>query len=382
MTDVHVDGVCDDRYARMRATFEQNFSARDELGAAVCVYADGRKVVDLWGGHLDPARQVPWVEDTVVCMASVTKGMTALCLHLLVERGEVDLDAPMARYWLAFAQAGKAAITVRQTVGHKDGMIYNDAASAGDWLDRDRIAAAIAAQAPAWEPGTRGAYNSFNYGYLLGEIIRRVDGRTPGEFFRDEIALPLDIDYRIGVPEQDLDRVSNLYPNPESTTLNAFRDPATKLARAWHSLPADTGELGPLNLRDYRTGDFPSGNGIGNARAVAKVFAALAGGGSVDGIRLWQPDTVERMREEQWDGICGLTDRPFRMGLGLFLNSPPLLSMGPNARAFGHMGAGGAFAFADPEAGLAFAYSPNFMCEGAGVGARCDALVDALYADA
>ena len=379
MGEVPIEGDCDPAFAHVRNVFVENFERREELGAAVCVYKNGIPVVDLWGGHLNWERTEPWQSDTIVCMASVTKGMTALCLHMLVERGEVDLDAPMADYWPEFAQADKADITVRQSLGHNDGVIFNDGAAPGDWLDWGRICEAIAVQETAWPPGTRGAYNSFNYGFLIGEIIRRVDGRSPGHFFRDEIATPLEIDYQIGLPEHNLVRVSNLYPNADSTTLNAFRDPATNLARAWHSLPTDSDERGPLNRDDFRLKEFPSGNGTGNARAVAKVYAALAAGGTIDGVRLCRPDSIERMRAEEWDGICGMTDRPFRMGLGLFLNSPPLLDMGPNPNAFGHMGAGGALAFADPEAGIAFAYSPNYMCAGAGVGDRCDALVEALY---
>ena len=376
-----VHGSCNADFAAVGEAFEENFDLRGELGAAVCVYRDGERVVDLWGGHLDWERTAPWRADTIVCMASVTKSMTALCLHILIERGEVELDAPMVRYWPEFAQAGKAGITVRQSLGHNDGVIFNDASRPGDWLDTDAIASAIAAQAPEWEPGTRGAYNSFNYGFLIGEIVRRVSGRTPGEFFREEIAAPLGIDYQIGVREDDLTRVSNLYPNPESVTMSSFSDPTTKLARAWHSLPASSDALGPFNRAEFRTGEFPSANGTGNARAIARVYGALAGGGEIDGVRVWAPETVSQMRELQWDGVCGITDRPFRMGLGVFLNSPPLSGMGPNPNAFGHMGVGGAFGFADPEAGLSFSYSPNYMCAGAGVGDRCDALVAALYAD-
>lgn len=382
-TQAPIEGFCDDRFARVRDAFVENLTSRGELGAAVCVYLDGEKLVDLWGGHFDLDRTQPWQEDTIVNMASVTKGMAALCVHILVDRGEIDLDEPMATYWPEFAQAGKAAITVRQTLGHNDGVIFSDAAPDGSWLDWAQMTAAIAAQEPAWPPGTQGAYNSHNYGYLIGEPIRRVSGRTPGVFFREEIAEPLGVDYHIGLAEADLARVTDLNPNPKSTTLNAFKDPSTNLARAWHQIPKDgpaEGKPSPFNRRDYRVKEFPSGNGHGNARAVARIYAALACGGEIDGVRLWSEAAVARMAELQWDSECGMTHRPFRMGLGLFLNSPPLQGMGPNRNAFGHMGAGGAFAFADPQRRLAFAYSPNFMCEGAGVGERCDALVAATFA--
>ncbi len=163
-----IEGICDARFARVRDAFVENLTSRGELGAAVCVYLDGEKLVDLWGGHFDLDRTQPWQEDTIVNMASVTKGMTALCVHILVDRGEIDLDEPMAAYWPEFAQAGKAAITVRQTLGHNDGVIFNDAAPDGSWLDWQQMTAAIAAQEPAWPPGNQGAYNSHNYSYLIG----------------------------------------------------------------------------------------------------------------------------------------------------------------------------------------------------------------------
>ena len=378
MTKGEIEGTCDTRLERVRAAFEENLRFRSELGAAVCVYIDGDKVVDLWGGYSDRDRTQPWQEHTIVNMASVTKGMTALCVHILVDRDAIDLDATMATYWPEFAQAGKDTITVRQTLGHNDGVIFNDMAPDDAWLDWHAITRAIEVQKPAWEPGTRGAYNSFNYGFLIGEPIRRVDGRTPGVFFREEIAEPLGADYHIGLADADLARVTDLNPNPKSTTLNAFKDPSTNLARAWHTLPKG-GDTVPFNRREYRVKEFPSGNGHGNARAAARIYAALARGGEIDGVRVLSEDAVARMTELQWGGICGMTDRPFRMGLGLFLNSPPLQAMGPNMGAFGHMGAGGAFAFADRERRLAFAYSPNFMCEGAGVGDRCEALVAAVF---
>ena len=376
--DAPINGHCNEQFALVRAAFAENLTSRHELGGAVCVYVDGEKVVDLWGGYFDLDRTLPWREDTIVNMASVTKGMTALCLHILVDRGEIDLDAPMATYWPEFAQAGKAAITVRQTLGHNDGVIFNDAAPEGSWLDWEQTVASIAAQEPAWPPGTQGAYNSHNYGYLIGEPIRRVSGRMPGVFFRQEVAEPLGVDFHIGLADGDLARVTDFNPNPKSTTLNAFKDPTTNLARAWQTIPKDGAS--PFNRQDYRVKEFPSGNGHGNARAVARIYAALARGGEIDGVRVWSEAAVARMGELQWESECGMTHRPFRMGLGLFLNSPPLQGMGPNPNAFGHMGAGGAFAFADPERRLAFSYSPNFMCEGAGIGDRCEALIEALFA--
>jgi CubicO group peptidase (beta-lactamase class C family) len=372
-----IEGTCDPRFGAVGAAFEENFRSRGEIGAAVCLYKNGRKVVDLWGGVADPATGAAWKQDTIVCMMSVGKAMAALCVHRLIDRGEIDLDAPVVRYWPRFGQAGKERITVRQLLGGQTALIYADAAPPGSLLDWELMIDALERQAPEWEPGTRGAYHSMSAGFLFGELVRQVDGRGPGVFFRDEIAIPLGADYQIGLDDAQIARVAPLLPNPGSVTGNAMRDPSTKLGRAWRARPDDPDFF---NSDACRRGVLPSGNGHGNARGVARIFACLANDGELDGVRLFRPATVERMRQLQWEGICGMTDRHFRYALGLFVNSHPVMPMGPNAHAFGHAGAGGALGFADPENGIAFSYSPNFMCAGAGVGDRCPALIDAVYA--
>lgn len=372
---IHIDGSCDPAFSHVREVFHENFRSRGEIGAAVCVYKDGRKVVDLWGGIANPETGAPWREDTICCMMSVGKSMTALALLMLVDRGKVDLEAPVARYWPEFAAAGKAAITVRTLVSGLAGLLYADAAPDGSAYDWDVVCAALAIQKPEWEPGTKGAYHSVTCGYLLGEIVHRVDGRRIDIFFREEIAKPLGIDYGFGVAEADLGRVASIVPNPGSVTLTQTQDITTKLGRAWRIRPKSAV---PYNTPEFRRAVMPSSNGHGNARAIARVYAALAEGGGLDGVHLVSPALVEDMRTESWRGICGMTDRPFRYGLGFFLNYPPMLPFGANPRAFGHPGAGGAIGIADPEAGLAMSYSPNLMCAGAGVGDRCEALVEAV----
>ncbi len=374
-----VQGYCDPAFIRVRDAFEENFRSREELGAAVSIYKDGEKVVDLWGGVADQKTGKAWDKDTIVCMMSVGKSMTALSLLMLVDRGKVDLNAPVAKYWPEFAQEGKGEITVRTLMEGRGGILYADAAPDGAMFDWDIMIDALAKQKPEWAPGTKGmgAYHSMSCGYLLGEVIRRADGRMMNTFFEEEIAKPLGVDYKFGLSDEDIKRVSDIIPNPGSVTFNQTRDQATKLGRAWRVRPND-----PLhyNSENYRKGVSPSSNGHGNARAIARVYAALANGGSLDGVHLISPEIMEIARTESWRGICQMTDRDFRYGVGFFLNHPPLLPFGTNDRAFGHPGAGGAIGFADPEAKLSFSYSPNFMCAGAGVGDRCTALINATFA--
>lgn len=369
-----IHGSFDPAFRAVRDAFRENFASRGEIGAAVAIYADGRKVLDLWAGVADPETQAPWERDSIVCMMSVGKAMAALCVYRLIERDEIDLDLPVARYWPEFARAGKAAITVRQLLAGQAGLIYTDHAPDGAGLDWATMTDALSRQEPEWQPGTRGAYHSATAGFLFGELVRRVDGRSLDRFFAEEIAEPLNISYKFGLDDTDMARVARILPNPQSVTLTQIADPMSKLGRAWRIMP-DRKDF--LNAEDFRRGLFPSANGHGNARAVARIYGALANGGEIDGYHLVSPAMIEIMRDLAWDDICGMTDRPFRYGHGFFLSND-LAPFGGNPRAFGHPGAGGAIGFADPEAGIAFSYSPNFMCAGAGVGDRCEALIDAL----
>jgi len=368
-----IQGHCDPAFARVRETFEENFRSRQELGAAVCVYKDGKKVVDLWGGIADAKTGTPWTADTIVNMQSVYKGIAALCVHQLIDRGRIDLDAPVMRYWPKFGQAGKDKITVKQLLGGQAALLFADAAPDGSVQNWPVMIDALERQKPEWEPGTRGAYHSMSAIFLFGELVHQVDGRTLPVYFREEIAKPLGADFQFGITDADFPRTAFLVTNSESVTLNAIADRSTKLGRAWHVRP---------QVPDYfnTPGARRAVSGHGNARAVARIFAVLANNGAIDDVRIVSPKAVEVMRQQQWDGICGMTDRHFRYGLGFFLNQPPLAPMGPNPKAFGHPGAGGAIGIADPENRIAFSYSPDFMAGGAGVGPRCEALIAAAYA--
>jgi CubicO group peptidase (beta-lactamase class C family) len=366
-----IDGTCDPAFAAVRDTFEENFRGRNEVGAAVCVYQDGRKVVDLWGGHKDLERTVPWRPDTIVIMNSVAKSMCALCVHVLIDRGKIEFDAPVARYWPEFAGGGKQGVLVRHVLSHTCGVIYCDHAPPGSWFDWDVHIGALEKQEPAWEPGTNGAYNSINIGYILGEIVRRVTGLTIGQFLRREVSEPLGADYHIGLRPEEIARVSDMHPNPANTFFRIAADPSTPLGRAFRSAPT----FGYFqNCREIREREVASFGGHGTASGMARIYAMLAGNGEIDGTRLLSPAAVERASQLVWEHDCFMTQRRLRMGYGFMHNEPGTVPMGANMKAFGHTGTGGAFAWCDRDRNMAFAYCTNFQREGPGIGPRGAAL--------
>lgn len=375
------NGYCHRRFMPLLETFHDSFNRGEEVGAAVAIYVDGECLVDLWGGRMVKNQQPAglWRHDTIVRMMSINKATTALCAHRLADQGRLEYDAPVARYWPEFAQSDKQDITVRQLLSGMAALVYPDECLSGSAFAWDLMVEGLARQRPAWPPGTRGAYHSSTYGHLVGEIVRRVSGQRPSEFFRHEIAVPFGIDYWFRVPSEEHHRVSEVLSNPDSATYGAILEgQATKLGRAWHILPSSNPAA--RDAPEVLDLEMPSGFGRGNARAVAKLFSILATGGSLNGRVLLSPATIRQMTALAWDDLCGLTDRRYRYAMGLFLNTPGLIPMGLNPDAFGHAGAGGAIGFADPERRLAFSYCTSFMCEGAGVGSRCEALINAAFA--
>ena len=380
---VEVHGHIDPRFDAVREAFATNFSRHGDVGAACAVSHRGRLVMDVWAGLADRDQARPWGRDTLQLVFSTTKGMAATCLLRLVERGLVDLDTPIARYWPEFAAAGKAAIPVRWALCHKAGVAAIDAQlTLDEVLAWDPVVAAIAAQAPNWEPGTQHGYHARSYGWILGELVRRVTGRTLGRLFADEIAVPLGLDFWIGLPESEEARVATLIPapEPEDPQVRAFIErqmgPDTLLGRVLH---------GPSDLFRYDTrwnrpamhaAEMPSSNGIGTARAVARMYAALAG--EVDGVRLLRPETIALARTVQSDGTDAVIGLPTRFGLGFML--PPILSPAAAPTAFGHPGAGGSLGFADPEVELGFGYVMNQMAPAVAPDLRSYRLVEAVYA--
>jgi CubicO group peptidase (beta-lactamase class C family) len=380
-----IDGHFDLRFTAVREKFFANFTGRGDVGAAVCVYVDGVPVVDCWGGHADAARTRPFGADTIVSVASTTKGMVALCAHMLAERGKLDLDAPVARYWPEFARAGKQDIPVRWLLSHQAGLpAIRPTLPAAALFDWTAMTDALAETAPWWTPGARHGYHAITYGHLVGEVIRRVDGRTVGAFLRDEVTGPLHADFFIGVPEAADGRAAEVLPPPppgEPTIWDTLlADPESVSGRAFLN-PPRAPDL--VNTRAWRAAEIPAANGHTSARGVARVYAALARGGELDGVRLLEPATIDRAIEEQSRGRDAVLTLPTRFATGFMLGMPDgIFECGPGRRTFGHPGRGGSIGFADPDARLAFGYVTNQYVTGTAKhpDLRVRSLVDAVYA--
>lgn len=383
---VDIQGRCAPAFSRVRQAFEENFRSRQEVGAGVCVTVEGETVVDLWAGHADQARTRPWTRDTIANVYSTTKGMTALCAQQLVDRGRLDLDAPVARYWPEFAAAGKAEMPVRWLLSHRAGLAaVREPLPPEALYDWDAMCRALAAEVPWWEPGTDHGYHAITFGWLVGEVVHRIDGRSLGTYFREEIAEPLGADFHIGLPDAEHGRVAELSPIPppeagEGLDLAAAlaNEPEGLLARAFLNPPSIL--LGP-NTPEWRRAEIPGANGHANARAVARVYAALACGGELDGVRVLSPEGIDRCRHEESCGLDRVLRIRTRIGQGFILSQDaPLAAFGPNEGAFGHPGAGGSVGFADPAARVSFGYVMNRLGPHILLDPRADALIDAVYA--
>ena len=353
-----VDGVVEAGWGGVREAFVANFEERGEVGASVCVYAHGTKVVDLWGGVADPASGRPWQQDAIVNVFSSTKGVTAVGANLAIERGLLDPDATVATYWPEFAAAGKEAITVRQVLSHQAGLPLVEAElTLEEALSWEPVVTALAAQAPLWEPGTQHGYHMRTYGWLTGELLRRTTGRTPGTFLREEVAAPLGLDFWVGLPEAEEPRVATLVPPSTSIrdALAPFGD-SLLLARVIANPGGHFDYDDMWNRRELRACELPSSNGIGDARSLARLYASCIGDG-VDGRRTLSPATVAAGTTEQVRGPDAVIMAETCFGLGFMLGK----SFGPAnpSTCFGHAGAGGSLAFADPASGLAFGYVMN-----------------------
>jgi CubicO group peptidase (beta-lactamase class C family) len=375
-------GTCDARFARVREAIRWNFREHDELGAAVAVVVGGRLVADLWAGWRDEARTLPWERDTLVDVFSVGKAMASVALLRLVDRGRIDLDAPVARYWPEFAAAGKGEVAVRTVLAHRAGLpALRRELPPLAMYDWSLMAATLAREEPWWEPDSRHGYHVNTFGFLVGEIVRRVSGERIGQFFRREIAAPLGADFHFGIgPEEDR-RVADysfgsgpadiatseqdrerLRQNPELQTL----------MRRVYANPEGLSGLGTVNTRAWRAAEMPSTNGHATASGIARIYAALAAG------ELLRPETLQRAIAEASSGPDAILGRPSRFGLGFQLTQPER-PLGPNPRAFGHFGAGGSLGFADPDVGLAFGYTMN-RAGPRWQNPRNRALLDAVYA--
>ena len=397
-TALPVHGHCDPRFANVREVFAECLASDRELGAAIAFTLNGESVVDLWGGYADEARTREWERDTIVNTYSTTKGMTALCAHQLIERGEIKLDEPVATYWPEFAQAGKADVPFRWLLSHQVGLpAIRKPLPPQTLYDWDAMCTAIAETEPWWKPGTQHGYHPVTYGFLVGEVIRRVSGKTVGQMFRENVAEPLGVDFHIGLDPKHHHRVSDLLGSiapaapkddaagsapeikikgPLGDFMRDMRDPNTMVGAAFNNPPIRTGAH---NTPEWRQAEIPAANGHGDARSLARIYGALACGGEVDGVRLLEPESILQARTEQASGPdITLAKMPMRFGLGFMLRTK-FMPLSPSENAFGHPGAGGSIGMADPDAGVGFGYIMNKMGMGLVGGATGFAVLKAFF---
>lgn len=385
--DVDVRGTVAPGFEPVRDAFVRNFEQRGERGAAVAVYRDGRKVVDLWAGTRDVDGTEPWAVDTVQIVRSAGKGIAAAVPLLLHQRGQVDLDAPVSTYWPEFKANGKERVLVRDLLAHRAGVPALDRAlTPAEAADGVTGPAAVAAQRPEWEPGTDHGYHAQTYSWLIGELVRRATGRTIGRWIAEEIARPLGLDFWFGLPPDEAHRIGRIGPveppatttasgalrvRPKRSVVDAYRDPDSLTRRAF-------GAIDPLpdeNDAAYRTAELPASNGIATARGLAHCYAAMIG--PVDGHRrLFAPATLTLARTEESAGPDRVLVVSTRFGLGYMLHGPAAPLLGPGS--FGHPGRGGSLGFADPESGIALGYVTNGLQKGVTADPRAQALVRAV----
>jgi CubicO group peptidase (beta-lactamase class C family) len=384
VADVRINGKCNIEFDEVRRAFDRNFTDHDEVGAAVAVWVDGDLVVNLWGGWADEARTRPWREDTLAAVYSGTKGLTSTCIHLLADRGELRLDSPVAHYWPEFGRAGKEGITLGMVLGHRSGVIGpRRRLSPSEVTDWEAVCDRLAAAEPWWEPGTAQGYHMVSFGFILGEVVRRVTGRSLGQYLRTEIAEPLGADVHIGLPAAEHRRCADMVNKPyvsqifaslprEAETLADH--PMTAASVAADFVPDD--EIARTDIDLWRSLEFPGTNGHVSALGMATFYNALAQE------KLLSREHMDRVRVSQGgfdpDLCLGPRVAEHGWGLGYMLNQRCVA--GPNPRIFGHGGSGGSYAFVDLEHRIGYSYVMNqFDATKASADPRSVSLINAVY---
>ncbi len=370
---------------RLRPIFEENFQRFGELGAALSVWRDGRSVLDLEGGFRDARREIPWDEKTIVLFWSATKGLGAACLLHVLEERKIGLERRVAEFWPEFAQNGKGEVTLAQLLSHQAGLAALDEPVAA--TDHAAVARGLEKQRPLWPPGSAHGYHARTFGFLLDELVRRLDGRTIAAYWREVFAEPLGLDIWIGLPAEENDRVATIYAarvgsaTPPDAFYQALATPGT-LQRQVFTSPGGLGSVSAMNHPENRALSIVSFSGIGSARSLAKFYAMLASGGVLEDRRYFAPATIAQMTTTLTSGQDLVFQIPTAFSAGFMKDSPDASRriFGPSALAFGHPGAGGSHAFADPENGLAFAYVMNQMEQQILPDEKSLRLVEALYA--
>lgn len=356
MADGSVQGSVQERYADVRETFEANLETGADIGASFCATVEGETVVDLWGGFADAAKTRPWEKDTIVNVYSTTKTMTALCALILADRGELDFDAPVARYWPEFAANGKAETKVSHLMSHAAGLSgWKEPITTADLYDWEKATSLLAAQAPYWPAGTKPGYHALTQGYLVGEVVRRITGRSLGTFFRQEVAEPLGADFHIGLPASEDNRVAELIPPPPGQAVGDVSQ--TELQANMSNNPGI--DVSATRTRGWRGAEIPAAGGTGNARSIAQIHVILANGGVAQGKRFLSEAGCRKALELQIEGDDLILGRPARFGMGFGLAGGMVPMPNPNSIFWG--GYGGSLVIIDMDARTTFGYAMNRM---------------------
>ncbi|WP_373008155.1 serine hydrolase domain-containing protein [Hyphomonas sp.] len=356
MTQVKMQGVASDKFEGVRNQFQTHLDTGADIGASFCVTKDGEAVVDLWGGYADVAGTRPWEKDTIVNVYSTTKTMTALTALLLADRGELDFDAPVAKYWPEFAASGKADVKVSHLMSHSAGLSgWREPFTTEDLYDWEKATSLLAAQAPFWEPGKQAGYHAITQGYLVGEVVRRIAGKSLGTVFREEIAEPMAADFHIGLPAAEDNRVAELKPPPDG---NISADPTMTETKKL-TLTNPVINVGATRTRDWRGAEIPAAGGTGNARSVAMVHTILANGGAAGGKQFLSEAGCRKALEPQIEGTDLILGIPVRYGLGFGLSGPMSPALNEHSMFWG--GYGGSIALIDMQAHTTMSYAMNLM---------------------
>ncbi|MGY1609383.1 MULTISPECIES: serine hydrolase domain-containing protein [unclassified Geodermatophilus] len=375
MAEVH--GTYDDRFRGVRDAFAAQLEG-DELGGSIAVDVDGETVVDIWGGWRDQGRTTPWTQDTIVNVWSTTKTITALAVLTLVEQGRLDVHAPVAEYWPEFGANGKAGIRVAHLMSHTSGVAgWDPPFTVEDMYDWDSSVTRLAAQAPWWEPGTASGYHAQNQGHLLGEVLRRVDGRSLKQYVAEELAGPLGADFQIGAAPEDEGRIAPVVPPPPLAFDLAAMDPASPVVRCFTGPVADASKA---NTPGWRAADLGALNGHSNARGVLDVMRVVSLGGEAGGVRLLSDETLDLAFEVQADGVDLVLGVPFRMGIGFGLSPSAAVPYLPGGRVAFWGGWGGSMIVMDLDRRVTTSYMMNRMAPGIVGSPRAQAYIDAVYA--
>ena len=372
---VSVFGEFDERFERTIAQFASHFQSGQDVGASFAMSVDGEMVIDVWAGTQDEAGQIPWEKDTIVNVYSSTKTVSFLCALLAADRGLIDFDSPVATYWPEFAAAGKESVLVWHLMNHAAGLSgLNRSVSLEEMCNHELMAEMLAGQAPWWEPGSATGYHALTQGYLIGEVIRRVTGKTLGEYTREELAGPLGADFHIGVPDSEFSRIANLIPGeaetptaePGSIAGRTFASPAPIATDSWTDI--------------WRRAEIPAANGHGNARALCRLQTPLACGGSAFGVDLMSEDTARSVMKERISGMDAVLGAPLVFGLGFGLSREPVL-LSPNKNACYWGGWGGSSVLVDQDARASISYVMNKMFPGTLGDSRSFSIVQQAYQD-